>query len=458
MYYGLKDTTRLRKEKACTVIFSVEETGQLKYTHPVQAFILSLCDGERTGPDIVRMLTDGLAYERTKAEALFDSTLKDLHDFVEVLPSRVPLKRRRYDPVDFVYRPEGDPDIDRLSGPIEIAWMVTYRCPFDCVYCCVPTVSMDTPQPGELTTEQAMAFVEDCVRTGVATVRIHGGEPFIREDLPELIRVFLANDIHVMASTKLPLKEKVVARLAEIGLPDLQLSLDSTDDETASRLVARPNFLRGFWHNVDLLQRYGVEPKANVVVTSLNIDHIPTLIRDCAARGVRKFGLSNYLRSPHKHKDSYFASRDKLYWLEAQTELLRNEIPGVKIDDASTMSTREMSLCSDGLSTCSGGKTGFVVGGDGGVSFCDRLIGNSEAIVGNIKEASLLDIWYGYELKQFIDPPPEKFVGTACGTCSMMSACNKRTRCYYRVQIVDKKFYGPDYHCPKVPEPAERFF
>ncbi|MEO1086673.1 MAG: SPASM domain-containing protein, partial [Acidobacteriota bacterium] len=118
----------------------------------------------------------------------------------------------------------------------------------------------------------------------------------------------------------------------------------------------------------------------------------------------------------------------------------------------------ENSLCADGLSSCSGGKTGFVVGGDGSVSFCDRLIGHSEAIVGNIKDSSLLEIWNGYHLKQFVDPAPEKFEGTACGSCSMISACSKRMRCYYRVQMVDQRFYGPDYMCPRVPAPTETKF
>lgn len=458
MYYGLKDTTRLHKEKACTVIFDADNVGRLKYTHPMQALVLSLCDGERTKRDLVRMMRDGLAYEERKAESLVESTLTDLDAFVDVSPSHRPVRRRRYDPVDFVYRPEGDPDITRLTVPVELAWMVTYRCPFDCVYCCVPTVSMDTPTPGELTTSEAMAFVEDCVQTGVLVVRIHGGEPFVREDLPDLLAPLLANDIFLIVSTKLALREKVVARLAAMGLEELQLSIDSTDDATASRLVARPNFLRGFYHNVELTQRYGIAPKANVVVTSMNIDHIPTLIRDCVARGVRRFHLQGYLRSPHKHSDAFFASRDKLQWLTEQTALIRKEYPYLRIDDAETMSSREIALCKDGMSSCSGGKTGFVIGGDGSVSFCDRLIGNSEAIVGNVKESSLMDIWHGYALKQFTDPAPEKFEGTACSGCGMMSACNKRMRCYYRVQIVDKKFFGPDYHCPKVPEPAARFF
>lgn len=457
MYYGLKETTRLRKEPACSVVFGVEETGNLRYTHPIQALVLSLCNGERTKADVTRILIEALAYEERRAESLVDGALHDLGEFVEASPSRFAAPRR-YDPATFVYKPEGDPDLKRLSGPIEVAWMVTYRCPFDCIYCCVPTVPVHEAVPGELNTEEALAFLEDCARSGVATVKVHGGEPFIREDITELIGFLIERDIHVMASTKLPLKEKVVARLAEVGLTYLQLSIDSTDDQMASQLVARPNFLRGFYHNVELLLRYGIEPRANVVVMGMNATHIPTLIRDMRAHGVTTVQMSNYLRSLHKHNDAYFAGKDALLSLEEEIQQLRQEFPDMDIETPSTMSTREISLCSDRMSACSGGKTGFVVGGEGNVSFCDRLIGMPEAVVGNVRTSSLMDIWYGYELKQFIDPEPEKFVGTACGSCGMMSACNKRTRCYYRVQIVDKKFYGPDYHCPKVPEPQERFF
>ncbi len=458
MYYGLKESTRIRKEKACTAIFSVWETSHLKYTHPMQAVVMALCDGQRSKDDMTQVMSQAFSISHTKAGALVDQSLKELHEYVDAAPAPFTLKKQRYDPVRFVYRPDGDPNLGRLSGPVEVAWMVTYRCPFDCVYCCVPTVSMSTPQPGELTTEQAFAFLEDCARTGIEHVIIHGGEPFIREDLPELLKFLIDHDIHFIASTKLPLKEKVVARLAEIGLEELQLSIDSTDSDTADRMVARPHFLKGFWHNVDLMLRYGIRPRANIVVTGLNCTHIPTLIRDVRARGVTKVTMNAYLRSPHKHHDSFFAGKEALVRLANEIKQLAREFPEMELQMPGTMSARETSLCMDGLSACPGGRTGVAIGGDGSVSFCDRLIGHQEAIVGNIKTQSLLDIWYGYELKEFVDPSPAKFEGTACGSCGMMSACNKRMRCYYRAQIVDNRLYGPDYLCHNTPEPKERFF
>ena len=458
MFYGLKGTTRLRKERECAVVFSVEQTGKLNFIHPVQGVVLALCDGSRGREDLNDIMAETFCYPNDAAASIVDRTLDSLENFMTSASAPFEISRR-YDPVDFVYRPEGDPDLRRLSAPIEAAWMVTCRCPFDCLYCCVPTLPTTAEASGELDTEEAFAFLEDCVATGVESILIHGGEPFLRSDLPDLLGYLVENHIHFTASTKLPLREEVVARLAEIGVGELQLSVDSSDQATAGRLVAQPNFLRGFYRNVERLQAYGIRPKANAVVTSHNVRHIPALIRDLAQRGVREFTLSNYLRSPHKHDDSLFPGREALLELAEQIRQLREEFPQMVIQEPSTQSPRENSLCADQLSSCSGGKTGCVVGGDGSVSFCDRLIGQRGAIVGNVKESSLLEIWNGYELERFVDPRPEEFSGTACESCAMMSACNKRMRCYYRVQMVDQRFYGPDYLCPKVSVPGKtRFF
>lgn len=65
-----------------------------------------------------------------------------------------------------------------------VFWSVTGRCNFRCRHC-----YMDAPDAalGELTTEQALALIDQMADCGVLQVDITGGEPLVRKDLWQLI-------------------------------------------------------------------------------------------------------------------------------------------------------------------------------------------------------------------------------------------------------------------------------
>ena len=459
MYYALKDTTRLHKEESCVVVFSVEDTGALLYIHPVYAVLLALLDGKVERDDLLHVLTAVFSYETDGAAEILDKALTDFADFLVTSPKPSPIKQR-YEATDFLFEPHGDPNLRRLSAPISVAWLVTERCPFNCIYCCIRTYPVNATDTGEMTSVQAERFVEDCIRSGVQSVTVHGGEPFLRQDLPELMGHLLTNDVHVCVSTKLPMKEKTVERLAEIGLPELQISIDSPDASEADHLVGRSGYLRGAFRNIDLLQQFGISVKSNTVVTSRNVHQIPELLRELAAMGVRKMTLAGYLRGFWTHEDRLFPDPHSLQTMAEKIERLKGELPEVELTMCPLESPREASLSNGGkhLSGCSGGRSGLVVGADGKVNICDRMVGFDDVVVGDVTESSLMEIWDGNLLANLMDPPPEFFTGTACADCSMMDACNRRTRCYYRTKMVDGRLFGPDYLCPVVPPPPLRFF
>lgn len=457
MYYGLKKSTRLRREREAVVVFSAEDTGRLCHAHPIYALTLTLLNGRRSEKELVAILAELLSFPAERSEALLSKMLADFADFVVGSPAPADTLRR-YEPADFLYRPTGTA-LSRLSAPISVAWLVTERCPYDCIYCCIRTLPAGAPAAGELTTEEARRFLEDCVATGVESMIFHGGEPFLRPDLPELMGFLISLGVHVKTSTKLRLREKVVARLAEIGLAELQLSIDSPTPETADRMVRQPNYLDKAFHNVELLLRYGIAPRVNTVVTSENVAEIPRLVREMIAAGVRRFALANYIRSAHKHDDRLFPRYDELVKMAEEVERIGASSNGeVAIDMCSLESPRDASLAGGEYSQCSGGKSGLAVGADGRVSICDRLLTDDEAIVGDVRQSSLAEIWNGEKLKRFLAPTEEDFAGTACASCGLKAMCDERVRCYYRSKLITRRLFAPDYLCGRLPPPPLRFF
>ena len=71
-----------------------------------------------------------------------------------------------------------------LSAPICLTWELTYACNLDCVHCLSSSGRRD---PDELTTDEAIAFIDELRDLGVFYVNIGGGEPMIRRDFFTII-------------------------------------------------------------------------------------------------------------------------------------------------------------------------------------------------------------------------------------------------------------------------------
>ncbi len=457
MYYALKKTSRMRRERECVVLFSAHHGGASHHLHPLLGVLLALCDGQRSGEELQHVMVEAFGMRAERAAELLARLTGDLGGYLTASPEPLPATQR-YDPVQFVYKAQGDPNLRRLSAPVSIDWLITERCPFDCVYCCIKTLpATSSAAAGELTGAEALRFLEDCVPTGVQVFTFHGGEPFLRRDTPRMIEYLIANGVFVVASTKLALPEETIAQLRGAGLEEMQVSIDTADAGAADRIVGHRNYLRGAFQNIALLQRYGMEVRVNAVVTRHNVHEAADLIAVVAGQGVRKISLASYIRSPWKHSDDLFPGRAELVAMVKKINALRKELPDVEIDVGPVQDPRDLSLAQDGLSACSGGRKGLVVGADGRVSICDRLLPYDDAVVGNVKEQSLLEIWNGPRLRALIEPDHDAFAGTECHDCALNESCDWRVRCYYRSKMIRQRLFAPDYLCPVVPAPEMRF-
>ncbi len=101
----------------------------------------------------------------------------------------VPLAAMAIDPV-----PDSTPVLDRLGRRLhDLRISVTDRCNFRCTYCMPREIyGRDfafLPRSEVLTFEEIERLARVFVAEGVEKLRITGGEPLVRRDLPELIRM-----------------------------------------------------------------------------------------------------------------------------------------------------------------------------------------------------------------------------------------------------------------------------
>ncbi len=128
------------------------------------------------------------------------------------------------------------PLIDTLNRPLrDLRISVTDRCNFRCVYC-MPKELFGTDyqfldRDQVLTFEEITRLTRIFVGHGVKKIRLTGGEPIVRKDLPELIAM-LADipNLDLTMTTNGSLLRKFAGSLKTAGLKRVTVSLDSLDN------------------------------------------------------------------------------------------------------------------------------------------------------------------------------------------------------------------------------------
>jgi GTP 3',8-cyclase len=107
---------------------------------------------------------------------------------------------------------------------------VTDRCNFSCAYC-LPGGCPRAPADEPLSIAEIDRLVRAFAALGVWKVRLTGGEPTMRRDLPEIVRVITAvpGVRRVGLTTNGYRLEGIAAELRKAGLGSVNVSLDSLD-------------------------------------------------------------------------------------------------------------------------------------------------------------------------------------------------------------------------------------
>ena len=144
-------------------------------------------------------------------------------------------------PIHALRRParafEGGPLADALGRTMhDLRISVTDRCNFRCVYC-MPREMFDAdhkflPHSAILTFEEVARLARIFVDLGVKKIRLTGGEPLVRRDLPRLVGMLAGLGAELTLTTNGSLLAKNARALKDAGLQRVTVSLDSLDEAT----------------------------------------------------------------------------------------------------------------------------------------------------------------------------------------------------------------------------------
>jgi len=181
--------------------------------------------------------------------------------------------------------------VSGAERPYTLVAELTYRCPLRCVYCSNP---LDYGQHREeLDTETWLRVLREAEDLGVVQLNLTGGEPLVRDDLEALIAEARRLDLYTnLITSGIPLRRERLARFRELGLDNVQLSIQDTEAIGADRIAGRRAFERKLtiaaW-----VKELGFPLTLNTVLHRENLDHVADIVALAEQLGADRLELAN---------------------------------------------------------------------------------------------------------------------------------------------------------------------
>jgi cyclic pyranopterin phosphate synthase len=153
---------------------------------------------------------------------------------------------------------------------------VTDLCNLNCGYCSAASM-LRLPRSEVLTYEEIQRLVQIAASLGISKVRLTGGEPLLRADLVELVRMIsgIEGIDDISLTTNGVLLGKYTDDLKRAGLARVNVSLDTLKESKFREITGKDN-LKEVLAGIEAARRAGLEPvKINMVVLpGINDDEI----------------------------------------------------------------------------------------------------------------------------------------------------------------------------------------
>lgn len=187
---------------------------------------------------------------------------------------------------------------DHLRGTCCTLLEITDRCNMNCTFCFAEPEGAKDPD-----LETVKRWIDDLTDSGKTLLQLSGGEPTVRDDLPEIVAYAKKTGCKYVQlnsnGLRLAEEEAFVRKLAEAGLSFVFMQFDGVDDSVYEKLRRRP-MLEIKKKAIENCGKYGIGVTlVPVIVPGVNTEQIGDIIRFAIAR-------SPYVRGVHFQPVSYF--------------------------------------------------------------------------------------------------------------------------------------------------------
>lgn len=166
------------------------------------------------------------------------------------------------------------------DSPFYVQFYVSKYCNLSCRMCNIVQANKDLVP---FSSEKIERIADNLVKIGAGVVLLTGGEPFLRPDIDEIVRIFLARRLNVRLQTAgLYERRDKIAKCVEYGARDINVSIDSLDERLSDYINGRAGSWRNAVRTISFISRTFPGKDSicalGCVLSPYNIDEIETVL------------------------------------------------------------------------------------------------------------------------------------------------------------------------------------
>ncbi len=151
-----------------------------------------------------------------------------------------------------------------ISTPLAVTWQLTSDCNLRCKYCGVWETPFST-----LSVDQIEKILNELKAKGTIYLSLTGGEPLIRKDIDQILKLAIEKGFFVSLSTNGFLLKEKIHLLTDIK--DIKLSYDGP--EKVHDLLRGKGAYRDLINAIELCIQNNIKPSLQCVISKHNLDY-----------------------------------------------------------------------------------------------------------------------------------------------------------------------------------------
>jgi len=464
------------------ILVTKDDSSLSTFIHPLHAMILSFFDSPLFLEEAYNLISSslGISADTTKKfilTLLNNDTKKWIGDGGNAchFPEEVLIEEtsnyqsRGYHFRDFLITEELDLISRRFYVPLEAMMMINTLCYTDCIYC---YADRSKKNDLKIPVERIFEIIEDAKNLKLKTFDVSGGEFFFYKHWKLLLKKMMQSGFTPKSiPTKVPLSSETIKQISETGYEQIQVSLDSIDPSTLSKLLQVDiSYFKSIETMLINLRKYNLKFRVNTIVTSYNcsINQIDSLIQylksfsNFVEISIGIVGYSLYKKNTANYSNfPLFEDANVLF------DFLKNKYGNdeqVLISDISKTEDN-INFSSDKFfskAMCTGNLQQFYILPDGKVTICEELYWHPKFIIGDLMKQSIMEVWNSKEalaLHHLNQGLIQK--SSPCSTCDIFTRCREYGGVCWREVV---KSYGmenwdyPDPRCQYAPKSINQIY
>lgn len=391
----------------------------------------------KTGTLILKSLLNGMSVDELLRKTGSDMDKRqEIHNFLSAIKQSVDGSIDVFSTNPAVTSRPFTGNINVLPVLSELA--VTYRCNLRCAFCYAGCHVTANPigHNAELPTEALCGIIKKIYEEAqVPSISFTGGEPVLRNDLPELIAYAksLGMRVNLISNGTLITLEKA-EQLAKAGLDSAQISIEGTDSSTHDAITGMSGAFHKALNAIGFLKGCGIHTHTNTTLNGRNIGQIkqfPAFVKDTLNHN--KFSMNMIIPSGSGAVDKslwlrYSEMGPHLDVLRAESEKAGVEFMWYSPLPVCMYNTITHGLGNKGCAACDGLLS---VAPDGSILPCSSY----SKVTGNLHKQAFSEAWHTEEAVYFRN---KNFAHPYCRACEHFALCHGGCPLYWQQMGFDE--------------------